>query len=179
MFKRNLWKLTLSFILVIWAVASLIPLQDRPFDSYARSEAQARSAEFAALLKEAGERAQAGKAPSAFVALKQIARERRVDLSKFFPHLDVGDVKNLEKRNALLLDHILAESKGRLQLGLDLKGGVAFTLEVSEEAAAQIDQAERATKLSKAIEIIGTRITGRVHEGQPRGAQQRAQAGPA
>jgi SecD/SecF fusion protein len=45
-----------------------------------------------------------------------------------------------------------------LQLGLDLKGGVAFTLEVDPKAAAKFTEQDRQEKLAKAIEIIGARI---------------------
>ena len=50
MIKRNLWKLVLSLAIVLWAVATLIPLNDRPFPEYARSAATAKSAEFSALI---------------------------------------------------------------------------------------------------------------------------------
>jgi SecD/SecF fusion protein len=159
MIKRNLWKLVLSFGIVVWAVATLIPLNDRSFPVYVQDAASAKQADFASLIKEASEGTTAGRYPSVFVALKQIARDRKLDLAQFFPHLDLGDVKNLEKRNALLLDELLRQSKGRLQLGLDLRGGVAFTLEVDEAAiAATTGEGERQEKLSKAIEIISSRI---------------------
>lgn len=164
MIKRNLWKLVLSLTIVVWAVATLYPLNNRPFADYATSASTAKSAEFAALIKEASDRTTAqsasGQSPSVFVALKQIARERKIDLAQFFPGINLGDVKNLEKRNTLLLDELLRLSKGKLQLGLDLRGGVAFTLEVDEAAAAAAtpDSGERHEKLAKAIEIIGNRI---------------------
>ena len=160
MFKRNLWKLTLSLAIVLWALSSLLPLNDRPFNDYVKAEASAKPAEFAALLKEAEDRAAAGQAPSVFMALKRIAQERRLDLTSYFPHLELGDVGNVDKRNAILLDHLLKESKGRLQLGLDLKGGVAFTLEVDESALVNVPVEAREEQLSKAIEIIGERING-------------------
>ena len=56
MFKRNFWKLTLSFAVVLWAVSVLLPLQDRPFADFAKENASARSTEFAALIKESSDR---------------------------------------------------------------------------------------------------------------------------
>src|SRR5690606_34270373 len=41
---------------------------------------------------------------------------------------------------------------------LDLKGGVAFTLEVDPEAAAKFSDRDREEKLAKAIEIISARV---------------------
>ena len=137
MLKRNLWKMTLSLAIVVWALASLLPLQDRPFADYVKTEVGAKPAEFAALMKEASDRTSSGRAPSVFMALKQIGQERKIDLAQYFPEIQLeSSLRNVERRNAILLDHLLKQSKGRLQLGLDLKGGVAFTLEVDEQAMA-------------------------------------------
>ena len=158
MFRQNLWKLLLSIAIVIWAVAELIPLKDRPFDGYIRSVARASPSEFAAVMRQADERVASKQAPSVFVALKEIGREQKLDLSKFFPQIRLeASLKNVERRNNILLDELLKRSKGRLQLGLDLKGGVAFTLEVAERAAGT-SQRDSEQKLSKAIEIISARI---------------------
>ncbi|MDR2675645.1 MAG: protein translocase subunit SecD [Opitutaceae bacterium] len=157
--KNNLWKVLLSIAVVGFFAYSMFPVKDREFVDFVKVEAQARQSEFDALLKEAGDRHKARQAPSAFIALKQIAAERKIDLTAaHFPKLDLGDVKNIEKKNAILLDYLLKESKARLQLGLDLKGGVAFTLEIAPAALANMQSHERKEKLTKAIDIIGSRI---------------------
>ncbi|MGH7946124.1 MAG: protein translocase subunit SecDF, partial [Opitutaceae bacterium] len=161
MFKRNLWKLVLCLGIVVWAVTQLVPLKDEPFPSYVRTHASARQAEFAKLLDEAAARVKDLKAASEFVALKQIGTERKIDLSQYFPHIRLeATLKNVEKRNDILLNELLRLSRGRLQLGLDLKGGVAFTLEAKDEPGKNIDTYQRQEKLQKAIDIIGTRING-------------------
>ncbi|MEO6002916.1 MAG: protein translocase subunit SecD [Opitutus sp.] len=159
MLRRNLWKLTFSLAILVWAVATLLPLKDQPFPAYAKAHATAKPAEFNALLTEASALASSGKAPSAFVALKQLGRERKLDLSQYFPSIQLeASLKNVEKRNEILLNELLRRSKSKLQLGLDLKGGVAFTLEVDPQAAAKFTDRDRTEKLAKAIEIIGARI---------------------
>jgi SecD/SecF fusion protein len=161
MLRQNFWKLLLTMAIIIWAVAELMPFKDRPFDQYIRTQAKAKPAEFISLMKEASDRVTSGQAQTVFVALKQIGKERKLDLSQFFPELRLeASLKNVEKRNSILLDELLKRSKGRLQLGLDLKGGVAFTLEVAERAAAGTSTRDSEQKLSKAIEIISTRING-------------------
>ncbi len=162
MLKRNLWKLILSLGVVLWASVSLFPIQDREFPVYVRDQAEARSEEFGKLLDEAKTRFDAKQSISIFVALRDIANERKIDLATlYFPQIALeSSLRNITKRNNLLLDHLLKKSKGHLQLGLDLKGGVAFTLEVDEKAAAQTGEVERIEKLAKAIEIIGERIDG-------------------
>src|SRR5690606_27996618 len=120
-----------------------------------------QQAEFAKLLEESEARVKNLQAPSVFVALKQIGTERKIDLSQYFPHIRLEDtLRNVEKRNDILLDELLRLSRGRLQLGLDLKGGVAFTLEAREEPGQEEDPYQRREKLQKAIEIISTRIDG-------------------
>jgi SecD/SecF fusion protein len=161
MFKRNLWKLVLCLAVLAWAITQLVPLKDEPFVSYVRSHASAKQAEFGKLLDEATARIKNLQAPSEFVALKQIGTERKIDLSQYFPHIRLENtLKNVEKRNDILLNELLRLSRGRLQLGLDLKGGVAFTLEAKDEPGKNIDAAQRKEKLQKAIEIISTRING-------------------
>ena len=74
MFRRNLWKITFSLLLVAWAVSTLLPLHDTPFADYARAHVTAKAPEFKSLLDEAAARTKAGTAPSDFVALKRIAK---------------------------------------------------------------------------------------------------------
>ena len=159
MLKRNLWKIILSAVIAAWAIAELIPVNDIPFATYAKAHATAKPADFAKLLDEAAARKKSGAAPSEFVALKQIGAERKLDLTVYFPEIRLeSSLKNVVKRNEILLGELLRRSKGRLQLGLDLKGGIAFTLEVDEKAAGADVDNTREEKLAKAIEIIGARI---------------------
>jgi SecD/SecF fusion protein len=160
MLSRNLSKLILTGVILLWAVFSLLPLEDRDFGQFVRGEATAKQAEFNKLVDQAAARAAARQAPSVYIALRQITRAERVDLLEFFPKLNVGDVKNVERRNDLILEHLLKESKASLPLGLDLKGGVAITLEAPAAELANVDDFERQAKLEKAVDIISRRING-------------------
>ena len=161
MLKRNLWKLVLCLAVLAWSLTQLVPVNDAPFVDYIRSHATGKTAEFGKLIDEAAARKKNLQAASEFVALKQIGKERKLDLTQFFPDIRLEDsLKNVEKRNDILLSELLRRSKGRLQLGLDLKGGVAFTLEAKDEPGKIVQDFERKEKLQKAIEIIGNRING-------------------
>ena len=165
MLSRNLWKIILSAALVLWAVFTLLPLQDRDFGQYLRSEASAKPAEFNTFMSKVDARIAAAKAQgreiSAYVAVKQVAREDRVDLSQFYPGIKLEEsLKNVDKRNDIPMTYLLKQSKSPLQLGLDLKGGVAFTLEAPPKADTTVSDYERKQKLGKAVEIIGARING-------------------
>ncbi|RRJ96066.1 protein translocase subunit SecDF [Opitutaceae bacterium TAV4] len=164
MLKQNLWKLILSVAIAGWAAWTLFPLKDRKFETYVQTEATKeteKAAAFRVLVDTAIKRHAEHQSPSFFSALRSVANEQKIDLSQYFPGIRLeSSLVNIEKRNNILLDHLLKESKSKLQLGLDLKGGVAFTLEVDESALKQTAESERGSKLSKAIEILDTRING-------------------
>jgi len=159
MLKRNLWKILLSLALLGWAIAELVPLKDRPFPDYARSRVTTKQAEFGKLIDEATTLAKSHQYPSEFVALKQLATQRHIDLAaQYFPSIDLGDVKNVDRRNALLLDYLDKSRKSRLQLGLDLKGGVAVTLEMVEKPGQDNSDYVRKKKIEQAVDILARRI---------------------
>ncbi len=168
MFQRIYLKFILTAVLVGWALFSLHPIQDQNFGEYITAQSpDEQRADFLKLMDRVSQRikdheAKTGKALSVFVALKQIGREERLDLTQYFPQLPIeSSLKNPEKRNDILLDYLFKQSKGRLQLGLDLAGGVAFVLETPAPLEGTADSSEqhmRKEKLGKAIEIIGSRI---------------------
>ncbi|MBL9189083.1 MAG: protein translocase subunit SecD [Opitutaceae bacterium] len=168
MLKRNLWKIIVTLGLLGWALSAIIPLNDTPFVDFARATASPKEitvgsdkVTFAKLLDEAAARKKNLQAVSEFVGLKQIGKERRIDLSQFFPDIRLeASLKNIEKRNDLVLNEVLRLSKRRLPLGLDLAGGVAATLEAGDKPGSTIDDAEQKEKIQKAIEVISRRVNG-------------------
>src|SRR6187402_2183145 len=108
MFRRNLWKITISLVIVVWALLTLLPIKDQPFVDYAKAHATAKTAEFNALVAEATALKARNGALSEFVALKQLARERKLDLTQYFPTIKLENtLKNVEKRNEILLGELL------------------------------------------------------------------------
>jgi SecD/SecF fusion protein len=100
-------KLILSMAVVLVSIICLIPINDRPFNSYIRDRATSNKKEFADLLNDAQKIVGQNNIQSLFVAIKDIARERQLDLSKYFKDLNIADVKNLEKKNSIILGAIL------------------------------------------------------------------------
>ncbi len=84
-----------------------------------------------------------------------------VDLwHKFFPDLRAGDTSNIKKRNDQILTQLLKDSKGRIKYGLDLQGGLGFTLKISDAANKNSTPYLRELSLQKVIEVINKRING-------------------
>ena len=139
----TLWKLIISALIVLVAVLYLIPFEDTPFKEYILQECNQDEA-FVSLIDEAEKAYQNGDYYSTFVALRTIAKDRSIDLSQYFPHLILeAGLKNVEKRNEVLLNELLKRSKARLQPGLDLKGGVVFVFELSlDDQASEYERQE-------------------------------------
>lgn len=169
---RVFWKLLVTALLLTYAVFALTPLTTREFSGFASGHVSADKPGFDALLVKARERvdnyakaasgeklaADAPKSPTIYQAIRDIANDPAapVDLhEKFFPKLDLVSEPNLQKRNLIVLRHLLKKSQGKLKLGLDLQGGVAFTLKVPDEAFVGKD---RAAQMDKAAKVMQDRI---------------------
>ncbi|MEM6500009.1 MAG: hypothetical protein AAF709_25290 [Pseudomonadota bacterium] len=155
-----LWKFLLTCTIIFWCAMSISPLQDRPFEDYIVAQVTAEQNEFADVLQRAEARVDAGESPTLFIALRDLGLEEGINYAKFFPQINVADVANQNKRNDILLKHILKTAQSQLKLGLDLKGGVGVTLKIDETAIEGLDQFEQADQLEKAITIMGDRLDG-------------------
>jgi SecD/SecF fusion protein len=133
-------------------------LRPRPFDEHIQHRARAEVESFQTLLQRAQEEVTAGHDSTLYLALQRLAQEEEIDLAQFFPDIRLGDLKNLDRRNGILLRTLLKECQSSLPRGLDLAGGVSFVLEIDEQAHSSGAQTE--IPLAKAIEIMSRRIDG-------------------
>ncbi|MDE0767467.1 MAG: protein translocase subunit SecD [Opitutaceae bacterium] len=154
---KHLWKLLLTIVIVGISVSYLVPYEDQPFGEYLREKSD--SEEFIQLLERAEQRVENKEVVSLYMGLKAIGAEERIDISEYFPEINLeASLRNVEKRNKILLNALLNDSKADLRPGLDIAGGVAMTLQVDPAAIAGLAEQERSEKLSKAIEIIEARV---------------------
>ncbi|MFZ9202154.1 MAG: protein translocase subunit SecD, partial [Opitutales bacterium] len=163
MSSRPLWKVVLSLLVLAAAVYELTPLRTVPLEVYAPAHVRPDATEtFAKLHAEAQQRVKSAKdatvpddrkSPTYYQALRDIGagrgRAEPVDLLPIFfdPQTFVREPELL-KRNTLVLKELLRRSQGRLKLGLDLQGGVSFTLKVDTETA--VADATKALEEAKA-----------------------------
>ncbi len=154
------WKLIVASLVVTWAIVNLIPLRDTPFEDYITEQVSAHEDAFQELMEQARGKVEAGEQPSVFMAMKRIASEDGIDISRFFPHIPLErSLVNVDRRNDILMAELLRRSQPKLQPGLDLRGGVAFILRAPDPGD-DVDPRQREDQLKKAIEIIRSRADG-------------------
>lgn len=160
------WKLILTAMVVAWAISSMVPFSDTPFEDYIKTRATAFQQEFAGVIKSAEARVDKvnykgnpDKSPTLYIALRDYANANEVDLSKYFPDINVSDIKILKKRNDILLKELYRQSKGALKKGLDLQGGVSFTLEIDESNLKSNEQLHSG-QLEDVLTVMNNRING-------------------
>ena len=153
-----IWKFVLTAVIVFWCVAEISPLKDRPFEDYIVEQATADTTEFASIMERAQARVDSKQSKTLFLALREMGVEDDIDYAVFFPEVNLRDVANQNKRNDILLKHILSSAQSNLRLGLDLKGGVGVTLKIADDAPGS--KFEQSEQLKDAIEIMASRLDG-------------------
>ncbi len=163
----------MTAVLIFWCIAEIFPLKDRPFDDYIveRSATEDYTIEnteetvdvsaFLDIVQRAQQRVAEKKSKTLFLALREIGEKEDVDFAVYFPDINLQDVPNQNKRNDILLKHLLDSSQSNLRLGLDLKGGVGVTLKLDEATQSNLSPYEQEEQLKDAIEIMGNRLDGR------------------
>ncbi len=175
----NLFRLIVTVLLALWAAAELMPPTATPFESYLLDQVteskdetgtvdkplEENKSEFEALVARANVKVKeaAGDATSPYAtlytSLYKISKDEKIDLSQYFQDIRIQDIKNLDKKNKILLTELLRRSKGEINLGLDLNGGVAITFEVDESSLAS-DFIYRQRQLEDARTVILERVDG-------------------
>lgn len=175
----NLFRLIVTLLVTAWAVAELIPPTSTPFEAYILKQVSAAEdeqgviektpeenrEEFLGLVERANEKVQEadGDATSPYAtlytALLRIANDEDIDLTRYFQDIRIQDIRNLEKKNRILLTELLRRSKGEISLGLDLNGGVSITFEVDENSLST-DRFFRQRQLEDARQVILERVDG-------------------
>jgi len=140
-------------------------IKDKPVFEKIHAEAQKRLRDY----KDAAVPADQ-KSVSYYQALRDIGegkgRAGSVDLLPFFyQEKDFVREPDLAKRNILVLKQQLLASQGRLKLGLDLQGGVAFTLKVDPSGAESGEKSngdktsmDSAQMVAQAIAVMEQRV---------------------
>lgn len=175
----NLFRLIVILLVAAWAGTELMPPTGTPFEESILKEVSAQVnedgeqvadrettlLEFNALVDRANEEVEKAQGDATspyatlYTALFKIASDENIDLTKYFSHIRIRDIRNLDKRNRVLLTELLRRSKGEISLGLDLNGGVSITFAVDENSLAD-DMFFREQQLQDARQVVLERVDG-------------------
>ena len=151
--NRNLlWKTLLVLFVVGWAAYELYPPTGRNVtDVFAeRGDRQRRDATFTNIVERA--RGLNKEFPDrSYANLKEAVGTN--DVTRYFPWVDVKGEKN---PNAKVLQVVQKEAAGKIRLGLDLRGGTSFLVEMDTNNLTQVEQ--RDTALANAVEVLRRRV---------------------
>jgi SecD/SecF fusion protein len=173
------WKIAVSLVALAVAWFEFHPITPIPLDQFVPAQVIAQKPEFDKLHTEALERvkhykdaavAADKKSVSYFQALRDIGEGRGraapVDFRPFFfTEAQIVREPDQSKRNGIVLKQLLVSSQGRLKLGLDLQGGVSFTLKVDptgaesgEKGAGDKSNVSAADMVNQAIQVMEQRV---------------------
>jgi len=176
------WKIAVSLAALAIAWYEFHPIAPVPLEQFVPSKVIAQKPEFDKLHSEALERVKLYKDAAApaekksvsyFQALRDIGEGRGraapVDFRPFFFTEDqIVREPDQSKRNGLVLNRLNSDSKGRLKLGLDLQGGVSFTLKIDptgaesgEKSAGDKSNVSHADMVNQALQVMEQRVTAR------------------
>ncbi len=145
----------------------MFPVSDTPFEEYIKTRATAEQDEFVQKILPAAEarvdkenyKNNPDKSPTLYIALRDYANANNISLAKYFPDVNVSDIKILKKQNDILLKELYQQSKGNLKKGLDIQGGVSFTLEIDTKNL-ESGEMERQGQLEDVLTVLNNRING-------------------
>ena len=173
------WKIAVSLVALAVAWFEFHPIAPIPLDQFVPTQVIAQKPEFDKLHAEALERVKYNKdaavaadkkSVSYFQALRDIGEGRGraapVDFRPFFFTEDqIVREPDQTKRNGIVLKQLLVSSQGRLKLGLDLQGGVSFTLKVDptgaesgEKGVGDKSNVSAADMVNQAIQVMEQRV---------------------
>ncbi len=173
------WKIAVSLVALAVAWFEFHPIAPIPLDQFVPAQVIAQKPEFDKLHAEALERvkhykdaavAADKKSVSYFQALRDIGEGRGraapVDFRPFFfTEAQIVREPDQAKRNGIVLKQLMVASQGRLKLGLDLQGGVSFTLKVDptgvesgEKSAGDKSNVSHAEMVNQALQVMEQRV---------------------
>jgi len=173
------WKIAVSLAALAVAWYEFHPIAPTPLEQFVPTQVIAEKPAFDKLHAEALERvkrhkdaavAADQKSVSYFQALRDIGEGRgraaAVDLRPFFfTEAQIVSEPDQAKRNGIVLKQLLVGSQGRLKLGLDLQGGVSFTLKVDPTGAESGEKGDsdksgvsRSDMVNQALQVMEQRV---------------------
>ncbi|MEC8013060.1 MAG: protein translocase subunit SecD [Verrucomicrobiota bacterium] len=184
--KSTFWRIGIALSLLLISLALVSPFEDRNLGEYALSQvtSDANSSDhvghetFSEVLDNIKNQLPA-ETEVDFKSLRTYGKTNRLDYSAYFkppsgiagtvasrlvpflikPGIRSGHIKDREERNDLILKTLLRNSQAAIKKGLDLRGGVAFTMEITESNQTMDDSSSSGVSpMDKVVEIMNERL---------------------
>jgi len=184
--KSTTWKLIFTALIIVISFTLIQPFEDQELGGYALSQvsSEANSSNhtghenFAEVIDNLRNQLPEDQ-PIDYGALRSYGKRNRLDYAAFFsppegvlgtvgsrifpvwvkPGIRSNHVKDRDKRNDLVLRTLLKNSQAAIKRGLDLRGGIAFTMEITDANESDSSASPSgATPMDKVIEIMSERL---------------------
>ena len=184
--RSNTWKLIFTALLTAISISLILPFEDRVLGEYALSRVtsdanasnHAGHEKFSEVIDNLRLQLPEDQ-PIDYAALRDYGKRNRLDYAAYFeapsgiigtvgsrlvpflikPGIRAGHLKDRDKRNDLILRTLLKNSQAAIKRGLDLRGGIAFTMEANDlNISTDMDQASGSSPMDKVVEIMSERL---------------------
>lgn len=184
--KTTTWKLLFTFLIIIISFSLITPFEDQELGEYALSQVSSEAnasnhtghENFSEVIDNIRNQLP-DEEPVDYSALRAYGKRNRLDYSAYFsppsgvletvgsrifpfwikPGIRSNHVKDRDKRNDLVLRSLLKNSQAAIKRGLDLRGGIAFTMEITDVNESEINSSPSgASPMDKVIEIMSERL---------------------
>ncbi|MBL6827534.1 MAG: protein translocase subunit SecD [Opitutales bacterium] len=183
--KTQVWKLLFVVLIIFISLGLISPFEDRELGEYAQSQvtSEANSSNhlgyetFDEVIETLRRQLPEDQAID-FRALRDFGTSNQLDYSAYFkapqgvletvasrlvpvlvkPGIRASHMKDREKRNELVLRSLLRGSQAAIKRGLDLRGGIAFTMEVTDLNESDGSLEGGASPMDKVVEIMSERL---------------------
>jgi SecD/SecF fusion protein len=151
--RNNLWKWLLVVFIVAWALREMYPPTNRDLISEFQNRAVSQDTNFTGIVTRA-RALQKAQPERIFGDLLDAVGTN--DIRRYFPNIDVADATSPTRT---ILDRIQQKAAGKIKLGLDLRGGTSFLVQMDTNrmSATGIGDAKQQA-LAQAVEVLRRRV---------------------
>ena len=154
--NRNYYlKWALVAFLLAWSIYSFMPPTDRDLIQTFRDRAEKPDATFNAIVKQAEDLRAADRKANIpdrpYLNLKEAISTN--DVAKYFPQVDS---KAEADPNRAVLMYVQKEAAGKIHLGLDLRGGSSFVVQM--DSSSLTNAMDKKSALDQAVEVLRKRV---------------------
>ena len=183
--KNQVWKLFFVLLILLISFGLISPFEDRELGEYALSQVTSDAnasnhvgyETFEEVIDTLRQQMPEGQNID-FGALRDFGSSNKLDYAAYFkspqgvfgtiasrlapalvkPGIRANHIKDREKRNEAVLRSLLRGSQAAIKKGLDLRGGIAFTMEVTDLNESETNLEGGVSPMDKVVEIMSERL---------------------